>query len=62
MKTLSRKCPIHTFKIWAHKLAMIVFMLDDLHKKQIVGLICPIDRISDEPTPTSVDKRLSLKT
>jgi hypothetical protein len=40
---------------------MVVFMLKDLHKKQVVGIICSIDKIRDELTQTNVDKKLQIQ-
>ncbi len=40
---------------------MVVLMLEDLHKNQVAGLICSIERISDELTQTNVDKSFKFK-
>ncbi len=42
------KMPIHTLKVWVHKLTMVVFMFKDPRKKHVIGLVCSIDKISDE--------------
>lgn len=40
---------------------MVVLMLKDSQKKQVVGLICSIDKISDELSQTNVDKSFKFK-
>jgi len=48
-------------KVWAHDLDMVVVMLKDPQKKQLVGLICSINRINDELAPTLVEKGFFVK-
>ncbi len=43
-----KEMPIHTLKFWAHELVMVVFMFEDPCKKQVVGVVCLIEKISDE--------------
>jgi hypothetical protein len=39
--------PIHALKVWVHELTMVVLMLKDSRKKEVVGLVYPIDKISN---------------
>ncbi len=48
-------------KVWVHELAMVVFMVKVLKNKYVVGLVCSIDRISDELSLTSVKKGFKFK-
>ncbi len=56
-----KKMPIHTLKVWAHKFAMVVLMLKDPRKKQVINLIYSVDKISNEVTFTNVEKRFKFK-
>jgi hypothetical protein len=49
-------------KVWAHDLDIMVLMLEDLRKKQLVGLVYSINQISDELTPTSIEKCFIIST
>lgn len=53
--------PIHALKVWVHELVMVIFMLEDSKKKQVVGSVCPIDKISDELFRTNVEKGFQFK-
>jgi hypothetical protein len=44
-------------KVWIHKLGKVILMLKNACKKQEVGLVYPINKINDELTPMSVEKR-----
>ncbi len=48
-------------KVGVHKLMMVVLMLKDLKKKKVVGLVCPIDKISDELSLTNAKKGFKFK-
>ncbi len=56
-----KKMPIHNWKVWAHDLNMVVIMLEDPRKKQLVGLVYSINQISNEFTPTSIEKGFVVK-
>jgi hypothetical protein len=43
-----KKMPVHMLEVRAHELTMVIFMLEDPCKKQLVGFICPIEKISNE--------------
>jgi hypothetical protein len=45
---LVKKMPIQDLKAWAHDLDMVVVMLEDSQKEQLMGLVCSINRISNE--------------
>jgi hypothetical protein len=45
-------------KVWAHKLGKVTLMLKNSCKEQVVGLIYPITKINNEPTPVSVEKKI----
>jgi hypothetical protein len=53
--------PIHALNVWAHKLAMVIIMLEDPRKKHVVGLVYSIDKINNELSQTSVDKGFKFK-
>lgn len=53
--------PIRALKVWAHKFGKVVLTLEDPCKKKEVGLICPIDKINDELTLTSLTKVFTVK-
>lgn len=48
-------------KIWVHKSVTIVFMLEDLKKKQVISFVYSIDRFSDELSLTSAKKGFMFK-
>jgi hypothetical protein len=56
-----KKMPIHTLEVWAHELTMVVFMFEDPCKKQVVGLICLIEKINNELSHTSANKCFKFK-
>jgi hypothetical protein len=56
-----KKMPIHRLKVWVHKLAIVILMLKDPKKKQVVGLVCPIDRINNELSLINVEKGFKFK-
>ncbi len=60
-KIFMKNMPIHTLEIWAHELTMVVFMLENTCKKQVVGLICLIEKISNELSQTSANKCFKFK-
>lgn len=60
-KDYVKKMPIHTLKIWAHELAMVIIMLEDPCMKQVVGLVYSIDIINNELSQTSADKGFKFK-
>jgi len=60
-KDSMKKMAIHTLKFWAHKLAIVVIMLEDPCMKQVVGLVYSIDIINNELSQTSVDKGFKFK-
>ncbi len=54
--------PIHDMKVWAHDLDMVVLMLEDLRKKQLAGLICSINQISNELAPMLIEEGFVINT
>ncbi len=53
--------PIQVLKAWAHDLDMVDIMLKDPQKKQLVGLVCSMNRISEELTLMSINKGFFVK-
>jgi len=56
-----KKIPIHMLKVSIHKVAMVIFMLNDPKKKQIISLIYLTNKISDELFLTSIKKGFRFK-
>lgn len=56
-----KKMPIQDLKAWVHDLDMVVIMLEDPWKKQFVGLICSINKMSDEFALMLVGKGFVMK-
>jgi hypothetical protein len=53
--------PIHALKVWVHKFGKVVLTLEDPCKKKEVGFICPIYKINDELTLTTLTKGFMVK-
>ncbi len=52
---------IHALKVWVHELMMVILMFKDPTKKQVFGLVYPIDRINNEFSLTCVEKGFKFK-
>jgi hypothetical protein len=59
---LVKKIPIQDLKAWAHDLDMVVVMLEDPWKKQLVSLMCSINKINYGLALMIVEKRFFFKT
>jgi hypothetical protein len=53
--------PIHALKVWVHELAMVVFMLKDPRKKEVVGLVYRINKIGNQFSLTNAKKGFKFK-
>jgi hypothetical protein len=56
-----KKMPIQNLKVWVHDLDMVIVMLENPWKKQLVGFICSINKINDEFTSMSIKKGFFVK-
>jgi hypothetical protein len=55
------KMPIQRLKVWVHELATVILMFKDPKKKQVVGLVFPIDRINNEISLINIEKSFRFK-
>ncbi len=46
---------------WALLQDDVILFLKDLCKKQLIGLLCPVNKFNETLAPTSVDKGFKMK-
>ncbi len=52
---------IHFLVRYMHAFDKVIIMLEDMRKKQQIGLVCPISSLNDELMSSSVEKRFKFK-
>jgi hypothetical protein len=56
-----KKMPIHFVVCYTRAFEKVIIMLEDMQKKQQVGLICIISSLNDELMLSSVEKGFTFK-
>jgi hypothetical protein len=53
--------PIHDMAWWAPLQDDVITFLEDLCNKQLIGLLCLVNKLNEMLAPTSVDKGFKVK-